>query len=128
MIFLGFPMLYMVKIITGCSIESFSGGGTFPSFITAEWEQITGFSIAVVLLGYGKEKWNSKSALLKNMSRSAYAVYIFHPLVLVSLALLFRNFTIDPAIKLLFVAPLAVVLSFLTGAVLVRIPGVKNII
>ena len=128
MIFLGFPMLYVVKIITGCSIESFSGGGTFPSFITAEWEQITGFSIAVVLLGFGKEKWNSQSALLKNMSRSAYAVYIFHPLILVSISLLFRNLTIDPAIKLLFVAPLAVILSFLTGAVLVRIPGVKNII
>jgi hypothetical protein len=128
MIFIGFPLMYMVKIVTGCSIETFAGAGTFQSFLSAIWEQITGFSIVVVLLGYGREKWNRQSMLLKNMSRSAYAVYIFHPLVLVSLALSIRSITIDPALKLLIVAPLAVVFSFLTGELLVRIPGVKNIV
>jgi surface polysaccharide O-acyltransferase-like enzyme len=82
----------------------------------------------VSLLGYGKEKWNGQSMLLKNMSRSSYAVYIFHPLVLVSIALLFRSLTIDPAFKLLFVAPLAVFFSFLFGSLLVKIPVVKNIV
>ena len=128
MIFVGLPLMYVIKIVTGCSIESFSGAGTYQSLINATWEQITGFSIAVALLGYGKEKWNSQSMLLKNMSRSAYAVYIFHPLVLVSVALLFRSLTIDPAFKLLFVAPLAVVASFFIGSLLVKLPGVKNII
>lgn len=128
MIFVGLPMMYVIKIVTGCSIEAFSGGGTFQSFISAIWEQITGFSIAVVLLGFGKVKWNRQSPLLQKMSRSAYAVYIFHPLVLVSIALLFRGFTIDPAIKLLFVAPLAVIFSFLLGSLLVKIPVVRNII
>jgi hypothetical protein len=128
MIFICFPMMGVIKIITGCSVETFGGAGTYQSFLSAIWEQITGFSIAIVLLGFGKEKWNRQSALLKNMTRSAYAAYIFHPLVLVSIALLFRSLLIDPAFKLLFVAPLAVVFSFFIGNLLVKLTGVKNII
>ena len=127
-ILIGFPMIYVVKQITASPIEAFLGGGTYQSLLSSVWEQITGISIMVVLLGYGKDFWNKQTALLKNMARSAYAVYIFHPLVLVSLALLFSNLKIDPAIKLLFVAPLTVIFSFLLGGLLVKIPGVRNII
>src|SRR5450755_2382363 len=127
-ILIGFPMIYVVKQITGSPIEAFLGGGTYQSLLSSVWEQITGISIMIVLLGYGKELWNNQTVLLKSMTRSAYAVYIFHPLVLVSLALLFGNLKIDPAIKLLFVAPLAVIFSFLLGGLLVKIPGVRNII
>jgi surface polysaccharide O-acyltransferase-like enzyme len=128
MMFLIFPLLYLIKVVTGCSIEAFSGRGTYQSFLSATWEQITGLSIMVVLLGYGREKWNHQSALLKNMSRSAYAAYIFHPLVVVSLALSCMNISIDPALKLLFVGPSAVIFSFLLGALLVKIPGVNKIV
>jgi hypothetical protein len=128
MIFIVFPMMFVIKMVTGCSIDAFSGGGTYQSFVSAVWEQLTGFSIVVVLLGYGSKKWNSQSVLLGKMSRSAYAVYIFHPLVLVSLALIFAGTPIDPAFKLLIVAPLAVVLSFIAGGFLIKIPGVRNII
>ena len=101
----------------------------FPSFITAEWEQITGFSIAVVLLGYREREVEQSSQRFSKTcpGRLMQSTYFIRS-ILVSISLLFRNLTIDPAIKLLFVAPLAVILSFLTGAVLVRIPGVKNII
>jgi peptidoglycan/LPS O-acetylase OafA/YrhL len=127
-ILIGFPLLYVLKAVTGSSIADFVGGGTYQSLLSATWEQITGLSIIVVLLGYGRQKWSRQSRLLKNMARSAYGVYIIHPIVLVSISLLFMTLPIDPAIKLLFVGPLAVIGSFLTGAVLVKIPGVNNII
>jgi surface polysaccharide O-acyltransferase-like enzyme len=125
---IGFFLIYLVKIITGSAADTFTGGGSYQSLILAVWEQTTGISIMVVLLGYGREKWNRQSILLKNMSRSAYALYIIHPVILVSLAILFSRFVTDPAFKLLIVAPLAVFFSFLAGAVLIRIPVVKNII
>jgi peptidoglycan/LPS O-acetylase OafA/YrhL len=125
---IGLPLLLVVKLISGNSDESFSGGGTYQSLILATWEQVIGISIMAVLLGYGREKWNKQSALFKTMSRSAYAVYIFHPVVLVALAILFKGLEMEPSVKLLFVAPLAVVFSFLLGGLLVRIPGVRNII
>jgi len=39
-----------------------------------------------------------------------------------------RNWNIDPALKLLVVAPVAVVGSFLLASVVVLIPGVRKII
>ena len=128
MMFLVFPMMYVIKIVTGCTLESFSGGGSYQSFLSATWEQVTGLSIMVAMLGYGREKWNQQSALLKNMSRSAYAAYIFHPLILISLAMLCIPLAIDPVLKLLIVAPLAVTFTFILAGLLVKIPDINKII
>jgi surface polysaccharide O-acyltransferase-like enzyme len=62
------------------------------------------------------------------LSRNAYAVYIFHPLVLVVLALSLRNWDVDPAFKFLVVAPAAIVGSFLLASVITSIPGVRKIV
>ena len=62
------------------------------------------------------------------MSGFFYAVYIFHPLVVISIALALSNWAIDPAIKLLLAAPLVVIGSFLLASVILLIPGVKRII
>lgn len=56
------------------------------------------------------------------------AVYIFHPLVLIALALSLRNWDVDPGFKFLVVAPLAIVGSFLLASVITSIPGVRKII
>jgi len=128
MMFLIFPLFFVIKQVSGCSNEAFSGNGTYQSFLIALWEQITGLSIMVVLLGYGREKWNKQTLLLKNLGRSAYATYVFHPLVILSFALCFKSLPLDPALKLLFLAPLAVLFSFLLGSLLVRIPGVNKIL
>ena len=82
----------------------------------------------VVLLGFAREKWNRQGLLLKNMSRSAYATYIFHPVVLISLSLIFISLNIAPALKLLIVAPLAVCFSFGLASILVKIPVINKII
>jgi surface polysaccharide O-acyltransferase-like enzyme len=87
-----------------------------------------GFSIIVALLTYGKVLWNKSSLLMGKLSRNAYAVYIFHPLVLVVLALSLRNWDVDPALKFLVVAPVAIVGSFLLAAVITSIPGVRKIV
>jgi fucose 4-O-acetylase-like acetyltransferase len=128
MIVVVFPLLYYIKILTNSPIESFNGDGHWQSLMYACWEQFTGIFIIMALLGIARQKWNVQSSFMKKMSRVTFAVYIFHPLVLISLSMLFRPLNADPAIKLLFVAPLAVVGSFALGSLLVKIPGVKAVI
>ena len=123
-----FPCLYIIMMLTKSPLSSFAGAGTWQSLLLALWEQLTGMSIIVVLLCLGKRKWNRPSPLLQRMARSAYGVYIIHPAIVIGLALAVKNLAIDPAIKLLLVAPPAILLCFLAGEVLVKIPGVKNII
>jgi surface polysaccharide O-acyltransferase-like enzyme len=105
-----------------------TGGMHWQQLLYAVWEQLLGFSIIVALLTYGKKLWNKSSFLMGRLSRSAFAVYIFHPLVLIALALSFRNWDLDPAWKFSVVAPLAVVGSFLLASVITLIPGVRKII
>ncbi|HTE02069.1 MAG TPA: hypothetical protein VK668_22430 [Mucilaginibacter sp.] len=66
--------------------------------------------------------------MINKLSRYTFATYIFHPLVIISASLAVRNWGVDPAIKLLLVAPVAVLCSFLLASLIVRIPGVKRII
>ncbi len=128
LLILFFPVFYVIRVKLGMPVGWYSGGFHWQALLYAVYEQVIGFSIIVMLLAWGKEKWNRSSALLSRLSRSAFAVYIFHPLVVISLSLAVRNWPVDPAMKLLFVAPLAVIGSFLMGSLLVRIPGVNKII
>ncbi|MBS1525437.1 MAG: acyltransferase [Bacteroidetes bacterium] len=106
----------------------FSGGFHLPAFLYAMWEQVTGIAIMTAFIGLGKQGLNNPSPLWSGLSRSAFAVYIFHPLVVVGIALLASPIQIDPALKLLFAAPLAVICSFLLGSLIIAVPGVKRIV
>ncbi len=128
LLFIFFPVFYVIKIQLNMPIAWYSGGFHWQSLLYAVWEQAIGISILTALLALGKQSWNRSSGLLNKLSYSAFAVYIFHPLVVISLSLIIRNWHLDPSIKFLMVAPLAVLGSFLFAALVLLIPGVKKII
>jgi surface polysaccharide O-acyltransferase-like enzyme len=123
-----FPVFFIIKIKLNMPVAWYSGGFHWQSLLYAVWEQWIGLSILTALLSHAKRSWNISSPLPGKLSRCSFAVYIFHPLVIVALTLAVRNWTADPAIKLLLVAPLTVLVSFMLGALIVLIPGVKRII
>lgn len=123
-----FPVFFMIRVKLNMPVAWYSGGFHWQSILYAVWEQWIGLSILTALLSRAKRSWNTSSPLLDRLSRCSFAVYIFHPLVIVALTLLVRNWAFDPAIKLLLVAPLAVLGSFMLGAFVLLIPGVKRII
>lgn len=123
-----FPVFFLIRVKLNMPVAWYSGGFHWQSLLYAVWEQWIGLSILTVLLIKGKKYWNTSSALLSEVSRSAFAVYIFHPLVIVGFTLALRNWQVDPAIKLLVAAPAAVLGSFILGSLIIRIPGVKKII
>jgi hypothetical protein len=123
-----FPLLYAIKTVTNSPIENFQGNGSVQSLLAAVWEQLTGISIIMALLATTKYKWNYTTPLLKNMSRATYATYILHPLAVISVALMLKNFQIEPALKFLMAAPIVVAISFSLGSLAVKSPGIKNIV
>jgi len=123
-----FPVFFLIRVKLNMPIAWYSGGFHWQSLLYAVWEQWIGLSILTALLSMGKRIWNTSSALFGKLARCSFAVYIFHPLAIIALSLAVRNWAVDPAIKLLVVAPLAVLNSFLLGALIVLIPGVKKVI
>lgn len=123
-----FPVFSIVKFKLNTPFSWFCGGFHWQALLYAVWEQWIGISILTALLIKGKRKWNTTSELLTKASRSSFAVYIFHPLVIVVLTLSVRNWNVEPLVKLLVVTPLIVLSSFLLGFLVLFIPGVKKII
>ncbi|KOP38161.1 acyltransferase [Flavobacterium sp. WLB] len=123
-----FPIFFIIKFNLNTPSSWFSGGFHWEALLYAVWEQCIGISILTTLLIKGKKRWNESSVLLTKLSRSSFAVYIFHPLVIVGCTLAVRNWAIEPAIKLLVTAPLIVIGSFIFGSLVLLIPGVKKII
>jgi peptidoglycan/LPS O-acetylase OafA/YrhL len=122
------PLLYIAKMRANIRDESLAGNLSWQSLLFAEWEQITGVSLTIGLLGIGQQKLNHETNLSKTLARASYGVYIFHPLVLICLSLLIQKISIEPFFKLFIVAPLAVLLSFLLSCLLVRIPYVNKVV
>lgn len=122
-----FPVFFIINHSLGTPAEWFCGGFHWQALLYAVWEQWIGISILTALL-IAKRNKNTSSELLTKLSRNSFAVYIFHPLVIIVYTLAVRNWEVDPAIKLLVVAPLIVFSSFLFGSLVRLIPGAKKII
>lgn len=123
-----FPVFLVIVLKLKSPSSWFSGGFHWQALLYAVWEQWIGISILTTLLLKGKRNWNTTSKLLTTTSRNSFAVYIFHPLVIVVFTLLVRNWNIDPAFKLLIVAPLILLGSFIFGSIVLLIPGIKKIL
>lgn len=123
-----FPIFFIIKFNLNTPSSWFSGGFHWEALLYAVWEQCIGISILTTLLIKGKKRWNESSVMFTKLSRSSFAVYIFHPLVIVGFTLALRNWAVEPAIKLLAAAPLIVIGSFIFGSLILLIPGIKKII
>jgi surface polysaccharide O-acyltransferase-like enzyme len=84
--------------------------------------------IMVAMLSIAKFKWNNKSSFLNRLAPNAFGVYIFHPVILISLSLMIQGWAVRPVVKLLFVAPLAVVASFAFVSLIRKARIVRSII
>lgn len=123
-----FTLFYVLLGVFKLPSSWFGGGFHLQAFLYAMWEQMTGLAIIVAFIGLGKQSLNNDTPLWSKLSRSTFAVYIFHPLVVISIALAVSGIANEPALKLLFVAPVVVVLSFMLGRLIVSIPGVNKIV
>ena len=128
LVLIGFPLFFVAQRLLNFPIDYFNVGGHWQSLWYAVWEQLTGFSIVTALICIGKERFNKPSVFLNKLSRTTFAVYIFHPLVLIALSVGIHDWAIEPGLKFLVVGSLGVIGSFLLGTLLVKIPGVNKVI
>lgn len=124
----GFPCIYLLKVVTHSELDAFLGGLTVQSFVNALWEQLLGIALIMAWLGIARQKWNDQGALTKEFSRSAYTVYIIHPLALLLVSLLLKDVHLPSLLKFVITGSISVSLSFAVGSLLVRVPGVKDVV
>lgn len=127
MIFILFPLIFFLGGAQSGDIKPFFGGFTWHSLAFSLWEQITGIAIMVTLMGILKVKWNQQSKLSASLSGSAYAVYVFHPPVIVWISILFVNWDAMHLVKFLVITPIALVATYGVALLIKQIPILKKI-
>jgi fucose 4-O-acetylase-like acetyltransferase len=106
----------------------FCGGFYWQAFIYALWEQFFGVAVIITLTVLFRKEYNSQGRFVKEMSASAYSVYIFHAPIIVLLALSLQSVVMDPLLKFTLISPLAVCLCFVIGIYIRKFPNAKNIL
>jgi len=106
----------------------FFGGVSWQAFAYPLWEQFFAVSIIIALSVLFRERYNHQGRLAKELSASAYAVYILHAPIIVFLALSLKGIALNPLLKFVLVAPVAVFLCFLIGNYIRKLPLARRIL
>jgi surface polysaccharide O-acyltransferase-like enzyme len=128
LIFIGFPMLFILGGATETGTDNFMGGVKWQSLGYAVWEQLTGISLIIGLIGLGKKYLNRQGTLAKLLSDSAYGVFVFHAPIIVGISALFVSWAIFPPLKFIVLAPVALAACFIFAGLLKKIPGINKVL
>jgi hypothetical protein len=98
----------------------FTGGASWPAFLFAVLDNITSMGMMFVIIWLFFVKFNKQGSALRNLSSSAYHMYLIHPPVLVGLSLGLAVIPLIPIQKLVIVFPLGVLVCYLLSHYIIR--------
>ena len=126
--FLAWLPLAIVVTESG-SIAALYGGLTWQSAAYSVWESFVAVAMSIGLIAVFREKFNHQSKLVKTLSDNSYAVYMFHPLIIIPITLLLSPIALYPIVKWFILCVICVPLCFAaTHFVFRKIPLLKNVL
>lgn len=122
-------MAVLGAIVATHTEKSLNGGFTWQSAGVCFWEAFFCVGICLGLTVLFREKFNRQGAFAKWMSDNNFAVYMFHPPVLIAVTLAMQGFAAPKPVKFLVAWVLATTLTFLAGNyVFRRIPLLRRVL
>jgi MFS family permease len=94
-------------------LSVFTGGASLPAFLFAVLDNITSMGMLFVIIWVFHAKFDKQGPTLRNLSSSAYRMYLIHPPVLVAISLGLAAIPLIPILKLVIVFPLGVLVCYL---------------
>ena len=126
--FLVWFVLVAVATATGTT-TALLGGLTWQSAAFSVWESSVAVLMSFGLIAVFREKFNRQSKLVKTLSDNSFAVYMFHPMIIIPVTLLFAPLTLYPIAKWVLLCVICIPLCFgATYFVFRRIPLLKKIL
>jgi glucan biosynthesis protein C len=122
------PVIVYLVINSPAGLSLITGGLHWQALFYALWEQMTCVMIITTMLWVFSLRLNRQGPVTRAMGGDSYTVYVFHPLVLVSLSLVFAGIALPQLAKFIIVLTLAICLSFALAHVIRAVPGVKRVL
>ncbi len=126
--FLAWFVLVAVATASGTT-AALEGGLTWQSAAFSVWESFVAIAVSIGLIALFKEKFNHQSKLIKTLSNNSFAVYMFHPMIIIPITILLSPLVLYPIVKWLLLCVICVPLCFaVTHFVFRKIPLLKKVL
>ncbi|MFX1324676.1 MAG: acyltransferase family protein [Promethearchaeota archaeon] len=119
---------FFIAIARNVDLTDFTGGANFHAFLFAMVDNVICMGVIFVLIKIFYAKFNNQGPILRNLSTSAYHMYLLHPIVLVVVSFGFASLNLYPIIKLAIVFPLTVLICYLVSHYIVEKIHLKKVI
>ena len=120
--------LLMIAVRMGWATKSFDGGWHWQSAVLCGWESFFCVGVCLGLIVLFREGFNAQGRVARFLSNNAFAVYVFHPPVVIAASLALRGFHAPPVAKFAIVSAIATVVTFPVAAALRRVPVLKRVL
>jgi hypothetical protein len=129
----GGPVLFVTVIVLGGTppdhgVNPYFGGWHFQALGLAMWEQLTGVGLGLGMMAWFSRAFNRDTPLLRWLSDRAFAVYVFHPPILIALTMLFHSLHAGPFLLMALLTATTLVATFLTADLARRLPGLREVL
>jgi surface polysaccharide O-acyltransferase-like enzyme len=128
---LGFLVFFVIAAIataTGTT-AAVDGGLTWQSAAYSVWESSVAVLMSFGLIAVFREKFNRQNKLVKTLSDNSFAVYMFHPIIIIPISILIIPLVLYPIAKWLLLCVICIPLCFAaTYFVFRRIPLLKKVL
>ena len=127
---LGWVLLIAAGGALAGHFETYGGGWHWQAAAKSLWESVVCVTVSLGLIGLYRRRLNHSGALFALLSANAFAVYVFHPPILIAVTRVLALWVGGPAIaKFALAWGLGALLSFLFAAFVARrIPGLRMIL
>jgi surface polysaccharide O-acyltransferase-like enzyme len=125
------PPIWAALMILGGALQGrndFSGGMNGPALGYAFWEAFVAIGFSLGLVVFFRRFLGTETPWSRFLVANSFAVYVFHPPVLIAISLLLKDWDAAPMLKHLGVAPLAYLSSLAVAFLIRRIPGLRQVL
>jgi len=106
----------------------FDGGLHWQSAVLSFWESFFCVGVCLGLVVLFRERFNRQGRLARFCSDNAFAVYVFHPPVVIGTSLAVRGFAAPAVAKFAVVSAVSTLVTFSAASLLRRVPLLKSIL
>jgi peptidoglycan/LPS O-acetylase OafA/YrhL len=118
---------HTVNLATGGA--GFRGGISWKSISFALWESFVAVTMAVGLLASFRDRLNYHNSFTQKLSDIAFAVYMFHPPIIIAVTLAMEPLVFAPGLKWAAASLISVPLCFLSAYyIFFRVPVLNKIL
>jgi peptidoglycan/LPS O-acetylase OafA/YrhL len=115
-------------VLKGASPGDLKGGWHLASLEFSLWEQLAGLGLGLGALAFCSGKLDRSTRAWRWLSDRSFGVYLFHPPLLVLLAVAFRPIAAGAVFKVILLTGSGLAASLVVADVARRIPGLRAIV